>query len=370
MIAVTFQILQHSSNLSTMGILKRTPATPHEDYGFFGPDSVTWKVWSYPTGLTVGFQRAVVVEELDPALVASVYETHAIFDRPRTRYDRTLKYFALVAFGSSRETSKAADILVKIHSKGIGTCPVTGIRYDANDPHSQLWIHLTAWHSILYAYERYGPGRLSAEEEAQYWEECAVAAELQTCDPADVPRTREGIRAYFEEMKPQLLGSGIARESMAQLLDARVMLPPMPWYLRPGAWVVGRVLRAGTIATMPVWMRELGGLKQWRVTDTLVRPILKVAFWLVQLDATVEVALLKLLSPMTVPVAEPVLRGIPAERPEVLTPAQARERYGYDRPRDAHLELRARQHTKVFGEGVKPSEEGIIESEPLLGAIG
>ena len=22
---------------------------PHEDYGFFGPGSVTWKVWTYPT---------------------------------------------------------------------------------------------------------------------------------------------------------------------------------------------------------------------------------------------------------------------------------------------------------------------------------
>lgn len=22
---------------------------PPADYGFFGPDSVTWKVWSYPT---------------------------------------------------------------------------------------------------------------------------------------------------------------------------------------------------------------------------------------------------------------------------------------------------------------------------------
>ena len=71
-----------------------TTVTPHEDYGFFGPDSVTWKVWSYPTSLTVGFQRAVVVEELDPALIAAVDETRAIRDRPRTRYDRTLRYFA------------------------------------------------------------------------------------------------------------------------------------------------------------------------------------------------------------------------------------------------------------------------------------
>jgi uncharacterized protein (DUF2236 family) len=58
------------------------PATaavqPHEDYGFFGPGSVTWKVWGYPTSLTVGFQRSVVVEELDPNLVAAVDKTHDI----------------------------------------------------------------------------------------------------------------------------------------------------------------------------------------------------------------------------------------------------------------------------------------------------
>ncbi|MCU1644151.1 MAG: hypothetical protein JWN03_4426 [Nocardia sp.] len=32
---------------------------PHEDYGFFGPDSVAWKVFCYPTTLTVGFQRTL-----------------------------------------------------------------------------------------------------------------------------------------------------------------------------------------------------------------------------------------------------------------------------------------------------------------------
>ncbi|MGH3968548.1 MAG: oxygenase MpaB family protein, partial [Mycobacterium sp.] len=178
-------------------------AEPAEDYGFFGPDSVTWKVWSYPTSLSIGFQRSVVVEELDPALVASVDQTHQIYDRPRTRYDRTLRYFAMVAFGDSRSTTQAADVLVKVHSKAIGTDPVTGNAYDANDPASQLWIHLTAWHSILVAYEKYGPGPLPAAQEAQYWAECARAAELQTFDPADVPCTREGIRQYFEEMRPQ-----------------------------------------------------------------------------------------------------------------------------------------------------------------------
>jgi uncharacterized protein (DUF2236 family) len=351
-------------------VLRRPAIAPPEDHGFFGPGSVTWKVWSYPTSLTVGFQRAVVVEELDPALVASVDETHAIFDRPRTRYDRTLRYFALVAFGDSRSTSRAADVLVKVHSKGIGTDPVTGKRYDANDPQSQLWIHLTAWHSILKAYEVYGPGRLSAEEEAQYWAECRVAAELQTCSPDDVPRTREGLRAYYAHMRPQLLGSDLARNAMNHLLRADVMLPPLPRALAPVTWVSTRALRAGTIATMPRWMRDLAGLRQSRVVDVAIRPVLRVAFALANLNRRLKLELLTFLSPMTRDVVAPVIYGVAPVQPVVRTPAEARELYGYTRPADAHLDLRTRQAAKVFGEGAPPSDEGIVESEPILGAIG
>jgi uncharacterized protein (DUF2236 family) len=344
-------------------------ARPHQDYGFFGPDSVTWKVWGYPTSLVVGFQRAVVIEELDPNLVAAVDKTHDIYKRPRTRYDRTLHYFALVAFGGSRETSTAADVLVKIHSKAIGTEPYGGKRYDANDPASQLWIHLTAWHSILFAYERYGPGPLPADEEARYWQECAIAAELQTCSPDDVPRTRDGIRRYFAQMRPQLQASGIAVAAMNHLLDAKVMLPPMPRAARPFARVVAEVLRAGTIATMPQWMREMSGIRQSRIVDALVRPVLWAVFHAATLSPRVELAILKVLSPMTHPVVAPIKLGIPPVLPETLTPAEARSRYGFQAPAIAHQDLRARQAARVFGQGIEPSDEGLIESEPILGSM-
>ena len=342
---------------------------PHEDYGFFGPGSVTWKVWSYPTSLTVGFQRSVVVEDLDPALVAAVDKTHDIYKRPRTRYDRTLKYFALVAFGGSRETSQAADVLVKVHSKAIGTEPYSGTPYDANDPASQLWIHLTAWHSILYAYEKYGPGPLSPQDEARYWQECAIAAELQTCSPDDVPRTRDGIRSYFERTRPQLSGSEIARQAMNHLLKAEVMLPPQPLVLRPMTWVITRVLRAGTIATMPMWMREMSGLHQSRLTDTLVPYLLKFAFRVIHLSPHAELLALQVLSPMTGPVVAPVFLGVPPRNQEVVTPAEARDRYGYDKPAEAHRALRAKQNARVFGEGVAPSDEGLVESQKILGQL-
>ncbi|MCW2756012.1 MAG: hypothetical protein JWQ32_3423 [Marmoricola sp.] len=348
----------------------RTPEiTPHEDYGFFGPGSVTWKVWSYPTSLTVGFQRAVVIEELDPALVAAVDKTQGIYARPRTRYDRTLRYFAMVAFADSRSISQAADVLVKVHSKAVGTDPVTQKTYDANDPKSQLWIQLTGWHSILKAYEMYGPGKLSEAEERQYWAGCAVAAELQTCSVEDIPRDRDELRAYYEAMKPQLIGSGIAQKAMHHLLDASVMLPQMPRILAPVNWVVGRVLRAATIATMPRWMRDMGGIRQSRAIDVAVVPVMRIAFLLANVNTRVKLELLGFLSPMTRPVVAPIFYDVAPTNPVVRTPAQARAMYGYETPADAHSDLRQRQAARVFAEGVAPSEEGIVESEPILGSI-
>lgn len=351
-----------------------TRPRPHADNGFFGPDSVTWKVWSYPTSLTVGFQRSVVIEELDPALVAAVDATNAVRYRPRTRYDRTLRYFALVAFGDTRSAIEASNVLVKVHAKAVGTDPLTGNGYDANDPHSQLWIHLTAWHSILYAYERYGPGRLSEHEESRYWEECAIAAELQTCRVADVPRTREGIRDYFEYMRPRLAGSEAAQSMMEHLLNAEVMLPEMPAIFRPGQKIVAWFLRKATVATMPRWMRKMAGIRQSRLTDIAVRPVMKLNFWAANVSPRLGVRLLRLLSPSTVPVAAPVLLGIPAVCDETLTPAEARERYEVLPPSEEYVRFKHEIEARLAERAGDATERALREaafgeSEPILGRV-
>ena len=350
---------------------KPVEITQAEDYGFFGPDSVTWQVWSYPSSLTVGFIRAVVIEELDPGLVAAVDNTQDIYRRPATRYDRTLKYFAMTAFGDSRSTAQASDVLVKVHSKAVGTEPYSGQPYDANDPQSQLWIHLTAWHSILYAYEKFGPGPLSEDQEAQYWAECAVAAELQTCDPRDVPRNRDGIRAYFERMRPQLSGSPIARQAMDHLINGAARIAPLPRALAPTTWLINRVLRAGVITTMPRWMRQAAGFEQTRAMGMLATALLKTSFAVIHAcPANLELKVLRLLSPATVSVVAPVLHRIPPRRALVMTPAQARERYGYEKPSEAHRQLRERQRARVFTDRSAPDDSGLLESEPILGRLG
>ncbi|MFZ5723902.1 MAG: oxygenase MpaB family protein [Pseudomonadota bacterium] len=331
-----------SSEISPTATAGNAAYEAPEDYGFFGPDSVTWRVWSYPTSLTIGFQRAVVVEELDPFLIAPVYLSQKIVNRARVRYDNTLRYFAIVAFGDSRSVVKAADALVRIHARAVGVEPVTGLHFDANNPDSQLWIHLTAWHSILYAYEVYGPGKLSEADENRYWEECAVAAQFQTCDPAKVPRTREGVRQYFARMRPRLAASEAAQQIMDHLLNAEVMFPPVPALLRPGAWLVNKALRAMTLATMPEWQRGLAGLRQGRLTVWLARRLGRIMFrsFAVLTPRRLQLELLGFISPATRPVVRHVLLGEPARTAEVLTPEQAFARYRTPAPVEQYGKLR------------------------------
>jgi uncharacterized protein (DUF2236 family) len=333
---------------ATAGGKRRKRIEPMEDYGWFGPDSVTWRVWSYPTSPTVGFSRAVVVEELDPFLVAPVTESSKIYSQPRVRYDRTLRYFATVMFADTRKVTKASEVLMKVHAKAGSVEPVSGLWSDPNNPDQQLWIHLTAWHSILYAYETYGPGKLSEDDERRYWEECAIAARAQTIDPDTVPRSRQEVREYFERMRPRLAASEATQSAMDHLMNAEVVFPPMPAVLKPGAAVLARLLRVAIIATLPRWQRELAGLRQPRVLDTLIKPVTRAAFRVGNSTPRLKVAILGLLSPATVPVAGPMLLGVKPLRKETLTPAESFERHGVPEPAELYEQLKADQSRIIY----------------------
>jgi len=100
-----------------------------------------------------------------------------------------------------------------------------------------------------------------------------------------------------------------------------------------------------------------------------VWPVMRAVFLVLCLSKRLQLVVLGQISPMTVPVVAPILLGVPPVSAEVRTPAEARERFGYDRPAEAHLEWRAKQHARVFQEGVAPSDAGLVESQDLLGRL-
>jgi uncharacterized protein (DUF2236 family) len=319
---------------------RRRPRRQREDHGFFGPGSVVWKLWGYPTSVTVGFQRSVVIEELDPFLLAAVAGTNKVRYAPAARYDNTLVYFATVALGDSRSAIEASEVLYRVHGAVSGIEPVSGRAYSPNDPETQLWIHLTAWHSILYTYETFGPGPLSAEEDAEYWAGCKVAAQLQTIDPERVPTSRTEAVAYLDEVRSRLCVTEETRAMMRHLLDAASLIEPPQRLLRPAAQVVARFIRRATISTMPRWMRDLTGIRQSRLTDVVVWLVFR-AGMRAAAPMKARLRLVYAVSSATADVVVPAFRGDQVKDPRVVTVAEARARWG-KLPSPHELELAAR----------------------------
>ncbi|MVU83883.1 DUF2236 domain-containing protein [Nocardia sp. ET3-3] len=293
-----------------------------DDYGFFGPDSPSWKVWTSPTAV-IGFQRAVTLEFFDPFLTASVADTGKIYADARGRLDATFAYFLIVAIGDSRTAIQASEHLMSVHAKSTGIEPITGRRYSPNSPETQLWIHITGWQSVLKAYEMFGPG-LTPEEEARYWQECRIAAELQTCKPEDVPLTREGIREYYANVRSRLCTSERAQEGMHQMLFTSPK-NGAGWTYAIGA----RLLSFASIATLPKWQRKLGQFDRPGIVDLLVKPVGRILVWLFTLfNKKGLIMAAPIIAPMAGQILEQHLKFETPTRQETVTPAAARELYG------------------------------------------
>jgi uncharacterized protein (DUF2236 family) len=293
-----------------------------EDRGLFGPGSPTWAVWSHPS-LVIAGGRAAIVQMFHPPTAAGVTQHSLYAGDFHGRLRRTAHYFATVALGDARSAIEASERLRRVHERVTGIEPLTGRPYRASDPANQLWVHVTGWHSALYAYERYGPGRLSPQDEARYWRECGIASELQDLDPAEVPSSRAAVREYFESMRPCLRVSEPARAIMHSLLP-----PPVSWELAPFVPLLP-LIAAATVATIPRHMRRLGGFDQPAVVDAGVRPITRLT--MAALTLPVLERLLAALAPEAYAVANDAFAGGPPLRDEVVSPAEARRRLAQGR---------------------------------------
>lgn len=329
-----------------------------KDEGLFPPDSVARRVWSYPTSALLGFIRAVTIEHLDPDLTAAVEASGQVLQRPALRYDRTVQYFATVLFGDAESVIKSSDILMKVHSRAHGPNPVTGGTFDSNKPDSQLWIHMTAWHSILYVYEKYGPGPLSRSEENEYWRECAVAAQMQPIHVEDVPRTRGEVQKYFDSWRDRLATSEVAVHNVDFILRGmHTIFTALPAPMRAA---LGPVIRSGVIATYPRWMRPLMGVRQSKLKDAAVTALIRPGMAALAHSPRAQMWFLERVAPRGGPVLTGHIRGLPAESSSVYSPEQARKKFGDQR---TPLEQYADQlEARSAGNGVAPYQHNHHES--------
>ncbi|MGO1949943.1 MAG: oxygenase MpaB family protein [Mycobacteriaceae bacterium] len=296
------------------------------DEGFFGPGSIAWKVWSYPTSALQGFFRSVTIEHLDPDLVAAVDDSGQVYKRTPTRYDRTMEYFAAVLFADAQTVTRMSDILMKVHDRSYGKNPVTGNDYEANKPSSQLWILVTAWHSILYTYEKFGPGKLSRDEENEYWEQMRIAASFQPIDLDELPRTRGQVQAYLDSWREKISASEAAVRNVDHILDgAETAFVELP---KPIRFIIRPFFRRSIIATYPHWMRPMLGLKQSAVTDQAMFALWKPFLYGFQKSPAMICWVIKRICPRALRYIKPIYYKVPADSPKVYTPEVARRMFG------------------------------------------
>ncbi len=181
--------------------------------GYFGPDSVTWRVHSDPIASLVGGLRSLIIQALDPRTMAGVAQHSDYRRRPLKRLQRTAEYVATTTFGTTEQAERAAAIVNHIHRKVVGIDPVTGRPYSAADPESAVWVHTVEIHSFLVAHEHYH-GRLEARDRDRYFAENAPVAELLGVPATDVPADVEAVRAFFAARRPGLCVSDGAREAI------------------------------------------------------------------------------------------------------------------------------------------------------------
>jgi uncharacterized protein (DUF2236 family) len=168
------------------------------DQGFFGPDSVSWRVHREVTVL-FGGARALLMQAAHPLVIAGARETGFYQRDPWRRLQRTLMLTYALTFGTREEAERAAARINAVHRNVHGVDGVTGKPYDAFDPELLLWVHACLVDSAL-LFERFTIGRLDDAGRQRFHEEQMVAAELLELPRERIPPTVPELRAYIDDV--------------------------------------------------------------------------------------------------------------------------------------------------------------------------
>jgi uncharacterized protein (DUF2236 family) len=246
--------------------------TAEEDLlGFFGPDSVTWRVHADPS-FSVGGLRALLLQALHPVAMDGVARfSVGLQEEPWPRLVRTATYVDTLTFGTRSEAARAVARVRAIHRRLSATEETTGREYRVDDPDLLLWVHCCEVDSLLSVARRAGVPLTDADAD-RYVAEQVTAASLIGVPAADVPASVAGLEAYFARLRPSLAVTPAARNAYRL-----IMLPPMPaWvrYLTPAQPAWGG-LAALAVALLPPWARRMYSLPGLGLTDAAAGAALK-----------------------------------------------------------------------------------------------
>jgi len=174
---------------------------PRGDPGFFGPDSMAWKVSANPVALAVGGVAAVILELAEPRVRSGVWDHSTFRTDPLARMQRTGEASMIVTYGPTAAAQARIDMVTRMHQRVSGVTP-EGQAYTALEPELMTWVHVTAGWGFLNAYRRYlEPGMSLADHDRYYAEGAALGRAFGAPEP---PGSVAAVEALFDRMRPIL----------------------------------------------------------------------------------------------------------------------------------------------------------------------
>lgn len=238
-------------------------AGPHtQDDGYYGPDSVTWKVSAHPAAGMVG-TAAASIQMLYPPVMHMIDQASTFREHPELRAQRTAEFGATVMFGDKASADHAGETLRKIHRSCVATNPITGEEYHADEPELLLWVNNVLIWVGLRAPSVYGPS-ITDDERERYVREQEVMARMVGLDTDLVPKSVADVEDYMASMAPKL-----AMTHDAIWFRDLVLPKGLPFALDPGD-TVKNIMTWGAVSLMGPEHRDLFGIRWNKLRELVV----------------------------------------------------------------------------------------------------
>ena len=239
------------------------------DPGYFGPQSMMWKVNKEITVL-FGGARALLMHAAHPLIAAGARQTSFYQRDPWKRLIRTLSLQNSVTFGTKSEADESAHRINKLHEVIKGDDPVSGGYYDALDHEQLLWVHACLQISSIYFYEK-TVKHLSTDEKNQYHIENMKSAELVLININKMPQTHEELKQWVIEKskeKDYLLYTDVAKD-----VEEIIAGGPVPTHIKP----IWPFIAFTAFNTLPKEFKNIYGVKETKFKMILLNFNLKLS---------------------------------------------------------------------------------------------
>lgn len=223
------------------------------DPGYFGPQSMMWKVNKEITVL-FGGARALLMHAAHPLIAAGARQTSFYQRDPWKRLIRTLSLQNSVTFGTKEEADDSAHRINKLHEVIKGKDPVSKGTYDALDYEQLLWVHACLQISSIYFYEK-TVKKLTVDQKNKYHEENMIAADLVLVDINKMPKTHNELVEWVTNKSRQ--DNYLMITDVAEDVKDIIAGGPVPRHIKP----IWPFIAFTAFQTLPNEFKKIYGIK-------------------------------------------------------------------------------------------------------------